>query len=127
MTRIIVCQVQEAVAADYNVPVRALSSDRQHHDIVVPRHVAMALSCELTPATASAIGRAFGGRDHSTISYARDKMARLREADSSLDGRMQRIARRLTGPVETRPEVQLDFLLGPLFDFVTHEPLTRAA
>ena len=50
--------------------------------VIFPRHLVIALACELLPQLSTPqIGRAIGGRDHTTVIYARDKMAPLiREA-----------------------------------------------
>ena len=41
----------------------------------------MALAKELTPHSLSRIGDAFGGRDHSSVLYACDKVEKLRKQD----------------------------------------------
>ena len=52
-----------------------MTGDKRTRRIVGPRQVAMYLSRELTDASLPAIGRAFGGRDHTTVMYAVQKVA----------------------------------------------------
>ena len=78
----------------------------------------MALSLALTAHSSVVVGRFHGGRDHTTVLYARDVVGQRRRADPELAARMARLERRLAGgPTIARPEpVQLAFLSGPLFD-----------
>jgi hypothetical protein len=76
--------IVETVAAYYRVTFTDIMSDRRTFDIIKPRHVAMYLCCELTHRSLPAIGRAFRGRDHTTICHAREKMGRLAQTDADL-------------------------------------------
>lgn len=63
-------EIKDRVAAHYGVDVGALLSDRRSASIVWPRHVAIYL-CKLhSPFSLQGIGRAFGGRDHTSVRYA---------------------------------------------------------
>ncbi len=66
--------IQEAVARHYSVSIDDLVGEKRTKRIVVPRQVAMYLSRELTDSSLPAIGRAFGGRDHTTVIYAVQKV-----------------------------------------------------
>ena len=74
-------------AATTGSRIDELTGDKRTRRIVGPRQVAMYLSRELTDASLPAIGRAFGGRDHTTVMYAVQKVARP-------DGRRGRRAHR---------------------------------
>jgi chromosomal replication initiator protein len=69
--------VQSEVARQFGCHVSDLRSDRRTADVAYPRHVAMYLCRELTEASLPQIGGRFGGRDHSTVLYAVNKIERL--------------------------------------------------
>lgn len=62
--------IKATVAATYDIEVRALSADRRHAKLARARQVAMWLAAKLTLKSTSVIGRAFGGRDHTTVLHA---------------------------------------------------------
>ena len=67
--------VMEAVAVYYNVTVADLKGPRRTRDVAVPRQIAMYIARELVGAPLTLIGDAFGGRDHSTVNHACQKVA----------------------------------------------------
>lgn len=69
--------IQRSVARHYNYTVAELCSSRRTADVVWPRHIAMYLCKTMTARSISEIGRRFGGRDHATILYGADKIAKL--------------------------------------------------
>ncbi len=76
--------VQRVVAEYFSLSVDELRSERRTQMIVFPRQVAMYLSRELTDMSLPQIGRLFGGRDHTTIHYGHDKIAKRIKEDRSL-------------------------------------------
>ena len=66
--------IQQIVADYYSVDVEALLSQRRTMEFTYPRQVAMYLSKELTEESLKAIGRRFGGRDHTTVISACKKI-----------------------------------------------------
>src|SRR5438876_989758 len=63
-------QIQRRVAEHYDVRLADMTSKRRPANIAFPRQVAMYLARELTKASLSEIGEAFGGRDHGTVLHA---------------------------------------------------------
>jgi chromosomal replication initiator protein len=63
-------QIQRRVAEHYDVRLADMTSKRRPANIAFPRQIAMYLSRELTRASLSEIGDAFGGRDHGTVLHA---------------------------------------------------------
>jgi len=63
-------KVQQAVAKHFNIDISEMKGTCRSKDIVVPRQVAMYLTRQLTDNSLPAIGRSFGGRDHSTVLHA---------------------------------------------------------
>jgi chromosomal replication initiator protein len=70
------------VAARYETSTEALKGKRRTNAVVVPRQVAMFLMRTLTPMPLTEVGRLFGGRDHTTVLYACDKVKDMMETDS---------------------------------------------
>lgn len=68
--------VQRVVAEHFGVTVQDLVSQRRTQAIVYPRQIAMYLARELTDLSLPRIGTCFGDRDHTTIHYGHDKIAR---------------------------------------------------
>ncbi len=60
-------QIVAAVAAYFEMNRDELLSDRRTNCLVMPRHVAMYLAHVHTMQSTTAIGRALGGRDHTTV------------------------------------------------------------
>ncbi len=70
-------QIKSAVASYYDVTLEDLGSQRRPQAIVLPRQMAMKLLHELTQMSLASIGESFGGRDHSTVLYACQKIQKL--------------------------------------------------
>ncbi len=66
--------IQEAVARYFNIKPSVFLSEKRTKDITYPRQIAMYLCRELTDASLSKIGSAFGNRNYTTIIYAYDKI-----------------------------------------------------
>ena len=67
--------VMEAVAAYYSVSVDDLKGPRRSRDVAVPRQIAMYIAREIVGAPLTMIGDCFGGRDHSTVNHACQKVS----------------------------------------------------
>ncbi|MGH7573132.1 MAG: chromosomal replication initiator protein DnaA, partial [Gemmatimonadota bacterium] len=72
--RVTVDRIQHEVATDYGVTVEGLKSRKRTKTLTVPRQVAMHLCRQLTDLPLVEIGQAFGGRDHTTVIHACDKV-----------------------------------------------------
>ena len=73
--RITCDDVMEAVAAYYSVSVEDLKGPRRSRDVAVPRQIAMYIAREVVAAPLTMIGDAFGGRGHSTVNHACQKVS----------------------------------------------------
>jgi chromosomal replication initiator protein len=73
--------IQRVVALKYSVDVKDLKGHQRTASIALPRQVAMYLSCVMSELSSTDIGRAFGGKDHSTVLHARKKIERKIEED----------------------------------------------
>ena len=90
-----ITRIQEAVSLRFNVTVDELVSPRRSQAVAYPRQVAMYLSRELTDASLPMIGREFGGRDHTTVIHAKDKITRLIREDRSVYNLVQELTARI--------------------------------
>jgi chromosomal replication initiator protein len=62
--------IQKRVAEHFDIRLADMTSRRRPENIAFPRQVAMFLSRQMTETSLSAIGEAFGGRDHGTVLHA---------------------------------------------------------
>ena len=76
--RISLGQIKAAVCSHFEVTEEQLCSASRRRSLVRPRHVCMALAENLTDLSLVDIGEGIGGRDHTTVMYARD---RVRDAE----------------------------------------------
>lgn len=89
--------IQKKVAEHYDIRLADMTSKRRPENIAFPRQVAMFLSRQMTESSLSAIGEAFGGRDHGTVLHAcrlvKDRMevdANVRQVVSYLEKQLMR-------------------------------------
>ena len=72
----ITCEtVKKAVCKRYNIKITDIESKKRNREITYPRQIAMYLSRELTDLSLPKIGASFGGRDHTTVLHACDKIS----------------------------------------------------
>ena len=83
--RITMESVQKAVADKYGIKLAQLKEKSNRKEIVLPRQVAMYLVKELTQASLPEIGRAFGGKHHTTVIHSISKIAMQRADDPDLN------------------------------------------
>ena len=77
-------QIQEDVADYYQITVDDLKGKRRVKTIVIPRQIAMYLARELTDASFPKIGAEFGGKDHTTVLHAHEKITKLMNEDPKM-------------------------------------------
>jgi len=89
--------IQKKVAEHFDIRLADMTSKRRPENIAFPRQVAMFLSRQMTENSLSAIGEAFGGRDHGTVLHAcrlvKDRMeidANVRQVVSYLEKQLLR-------------------------------------
>ena len=86
--------VVDVVARTFNLSVDRLLSPDRSHDVALPRQIAMFLMRE-TNISLPQIGRVLGGRDHTTVMYACEKIADLLESDDRLRRQVVQIRQQL--------------------------------
>lgn len=76
--------IQKAVSEKFNIKMEDFASKKRTKSIAFPRQIAMYLSRELTDLSLPKIGEEFGGRDHTTVIHAYEKISDLMTRDSEL-------------------------------------------
>lgn len=89
-------QIQEAVCNYYRLQAEDLISKKRTKTIAFPRQIAMYLSREMTDYSLPKIGEDFGGRDHTTVIHAHEKISRTLDKDSLLKDAIQEIKKKLS-------------------------------
>ena len=84
--------IQKIVAVYYNIKPEDMLSKSRARAIARPRQMAMALAKEFTNHSLPEIGDRFGGRDHTTVLYARRRVAELREKYEDVDDDYKRLS-----------------------------------
>jgi chromosomal replication initiator protein len=77
-------QIQRKVGDFFGVKVPDLKAKSRTKAVAFPRQIAMFLARQLTHASLAEIGRAFGGKDHTTVLHAVDKIQTLLQEDPKL-------------------------------------------
>ena len=88
-------KIQTEVGKFYNVSVNEMKGSRRVQNIVLARQVAMYLTREMTDNSLPRIGREFGGKDHTTVMHAYEKIKGMIEIDDNLRLEIQTIKKKL--------------------------------
>jgi chromosomal replication initiator protein len=87
--KISIDSIMKAVAERFGIKQSALKEKSNTHKIVYPRQIAMYLCKELTDASLPEIGRAFGGKHHTTVLHSINKIEETRHRDPELNRILQ--------------------------------------
>jgi chromosomal replication initiator protein len=83
--RVTIDSIQKAVAERFQIKQSQLKEKSNTKKVVYPRQVAMYLVKELTDASLPEIGRAFGGKHHTTVIHSINKIEKSRHNDPELN------------------------------------------
>jgi chromosomal replication initiator protein len=83
--RVTIDSIQKAVAERFQIKQLQLKEKSNTKKVVYPRQVAMYLVKELTDASLPEIGRAFGGKHHTTVIHSINKIEKSRHNDPELN------------------------------------------
>lgn len=78
-------EIQKTVAEHFNLKLDDFKAKKRTKNVAFPRQIAMYLVREFTDYSLPKIGEEFGGRDHSTVIHAYDKIANEIKIDSELE------------------------------------------
>lgn len=88
---VLVEDIQKIVSEHFGIRISDIKSKRRSKSLVVPRQIAMYLSRKLCKISLSDIGEKFGGKDHSTVIHAINKIGSLLEKDPLLKQTVEEI------------------------------------
>ena len=74
----------------YSLQTDDLIGKKRPKNIVLPRQIAMYLCRKMTDASLPKIGLSFGGRDHTTVIHAYEKIEKMRKEDRSFNSLMEK-------------------------------------
>ena len=81
--------IQKVIADNYQISVADLKGKKRDKKFVIPRQIAIYIARELTEIAYTELGNEFGGKDHSTIMSAYNKIAEQIKIDSTLESKIQ--------------------------------------
>lgn len=88
--------IQDIVSSYFNLRIEDLKSQRRTRNVAYPRQIAMYLSRKLTDMSLPKIGEEFGGRDHTTVIHAYEKISDNLNTDENLQHTIDTITKKLT-------------------------------
>ena len=81
----ITCEsIKKAVCKKYNIKIADIESKKRNREFSHPRQIAMYLCRDLTKLSLPKIGESFGGRDHTTVLHACEKIGKQVKLDPTL-------------------------------------------
>lgn len=90
-----IATIQKQVADFYNITQGDILGKKRVKQIVMPRQIAMYLSRELTDSSLPKIGNEFGGKDHTTVLHAIDKIEAELKKDTDLQNDITKLKTKL--------------------------------
>ncbi len=84
-TAVNIAKIQKVVSEYFNVSIMDIKGKKRTQKITFPRHIAMFLSRELTDYSTTEIGIEFGGKDHTTVMHACQRIDERMAVDSTLE------------------------------------------
>lgn len=89
--------IQKAVSTHFNINTSDLKSKKKQKRVVLPRQISMYLARRLTKMSFPEIGAHFGGKDHSTIIYAVNKIEKQITQDQQIKNTVNKLINKLSG------------------------------
>jgi chromosomal replication initiator protein len=87
--------IQSEVCRYFNLSKAQLTGNKRSQSVVYPRQIAMYLARELTDLSLPKIGEEFGGRDHTTVMYANNKVAQMINKQRDVYNQVQELTNRI--------------------------------
>lgn len=85
--------IQKVVSDYHNLSYIELRGKKRTRAIAVPRQIAMYIARNMTDYSTTEIGYDFGGRDHTTVMHACQKIESLIQSDPAMDNTIQKLMR----------------------------------
>ena len=87
--------IMQTVAAHFHINMDEMRSKKKSQNIVLPRQIAMHLARKLTKHSLPEIGKAFGGRDHTTVMHACKKIEQAVHSDKEIKFSVDKLEQQL--------------------------------
>ncbi len=87
--------IQDIVSSYYNLKIEDFKSSRRTRNVAFPRQIAMYLSRKLTDTSLPKIGEEFGGRDHTTVIHAYEKISENLKKDENLQAIVAELSKKI--------------------------------
>ena len=91
-------EIKSVVSSYYHMRMEDFNSKKRSRAIAFPRQIAMYLVRDLTDLSLPKIGEEFGGRDHTTVIHACDKIAQLIKDDQSFRSEIETLTEKIKTP-----------------------------
>ena len=88
-------QVQQIIANNYNISLEDLKGKRKSNDITIPRQIAMYICRIYLKESLPKIGAEFGGKDHTTVMHAVNKIKKEVETNDELNIEINKVISQL--------------------------------
>ena len=88
-------QVQQIIANNYNISIEDLRGKRKSNDITIPRQIAMYICRIYLKESLPKIGSEFGGKDHTTVMHAVNKIKKEVETNDELNIEINKVISQL--------------------------------
>ncbi|MEH7301589.1 chromosomal replication initiator protein DnaA [Neobacillus drentensis] len=88
---ITILEIQRVVGEHFSIKLEDFKAKKRTKSVAFPRQIAMYLSRELTDYSLPKIGEEFGGRDHTTVIHAHEKISKLLQTDAQLQKQMKEL------------------------------------
>jgi chromosomal replication initiator protein len=93
-------KIQEVVSRHYHLDVHDMKSRRRTDAIAFPRQVAMYLARTLTEMSTTQIGDSFGGKDHTTVMHATNKVKNRLDSDPFFAAHINKIIQEIRSGIK---------------------------
>jgi hypothetical protein len=90
-------EIQQAVAIRYRIGLEAIKSDSRSQFVMLPRQIAYTLARRLTGKSLATIGRAFGGRDHTTVLHGVQRIEERASTDTAFAAELEQLEQVIIG------------------------------
>ena len=100
-TNISVDLIQKIVSDYFNISTADLKSKKRTKAVTLPRQIAMYILRELTEYSTTEIGYEFGGRDHTTVMHAYQRIESRMKTDSTLEPTINNIIRTVKDDIKS--------------------------
>jgi chromosomal replication initiator protein len=95
-----ITDIIEVVTNHFDVRLADLQSKKRSQSITEPRQICMYLARNLTKHSLEEIGGHLGGRDHTTVMHACNKIGQAERSDSQMHALLSELRKQITQPIQ---------------------------